>query len=914
MASSEPRAAETATVEPLAGTRHELLLFAPGTRLAERYEIREVLGQGGFAVVYRAFDHQLAREIALKVLRAERLTESGLRRLEREAAIARDCASPHLVRIFDIGRAGTAVFLTLELATGGSLRDRLRAGPLPVDEALRIVRGILEGLADLHQRGVVHRDVKPGNVLFDAGDEVKLADFGLALSLDRDETRATASQALIGTVEYLSPEQILGEDATPQSDLYAVGVVLFEMLTGRLPRSGASSLGTLLAHLKDPVPDPRTLRRDVPAWLGGLLLGLLDRSPGGRPTSARTALAALDGHHGALVWWRRTWGRRALVAGAMLVAGAAGLAGWWVTRPRFDHLVQAGTWRIEALDGSGRALWSREPATLDPGTVVARLRHGEPARVVTIPPLGATASRTPLERRTLDVLDADSGKRLEQIELPSSGSSFPGYSETYGARMVAVDIDGDGLDEILVSFIHEPLWPSYTVLYEPSLRLARTVFRAPGHHHYLGVSDADGDGRRELLLAGINNRLGWFLGVAAVRLPGPTAASEIAVAPGLPPPQRSTQGLVWYALGPWGYLASQPGTVDPVSGRVELRLADGRTFALDRDGFATASLRPAAERQAVRSRAYDALAAASEARAAGDFERVRQELVVAATAAEASGDALLGEWSARQAALALVGLANPATAEQELLRLWPVSTARAELAFDAARTFHVSGDLDRALTWYRRAVREPDLTRGGRGGRELREGLVLAEVEAGRAREAQRELTSTSETGAEVNDLLPLRWFVRWRLGQSVDLTQATTMIGPSSVDLYRYWLLEWRLAAGEAPAGLLADLERLRGNTSRADGLLDSLAGELLVRLGKPTEALVAARRGFESLEGELGTETAARAHVDLALARWRRFAVEVGGDEAQAVTEAAARLAERRAREREVAASGDGGGRASG
>ncbi|MCE7957816.1 MAG: serine/threonine protein kinase, partial [Acidobacteria bacterium ACB2] len=164
--------------------------------------------------------------MALKVLRADRVSEAALRRFRREAAVARDAASPRLVRVFDIGHAADSLFLTMELVEGESLKERLARGRLPLDETLRVFAEVLRGLQVLHALGIVHRDVKPANVLLASDGTVKLADFGLALHLSADESRATETGSLVGTVEYLSPEQALGRSLDGRSDLYAAGVVL----------------------------------------------------------------------------------------------------------------------------------------------------------------------------------------------------------------------------------------------------------------------------------------------------------------------------------------------------------------------------------------------------------------------------------------------------------------------------------------------------------------------------------------------------------------------------------------------------------------------------------------------------------------------------------------------------------------
>ncbi|MBK9966574.1 MAG: serine/threonine protein kinase [Holophagales bacterium] len=268
-------------------------LFAAGAAVGSRFEIRSVRGTGGSAVVYSAFDRDLKQIVALKVLRADRTSPAALARLRREVAIARQAASPRLVRVYDIDASGESVFLTMEDIEGGSLRDRLAAGALPLEETLRIAGEILEGLAVLHGLGIVHRDVKPGNVLLAADGSVKLADFGLAHRFEADETRATATDAIVGTVEYLSPEQALGGDLDGRSDLYSFGITLWEMLTGGVPFRRDSAVGTALAHVREPAPPLRSVRPEAPAWLAAYVARLLSKTPGERYPAAEAALADL---------------------------------------------------------------------------------------------------------------------------------------------------------------------------------------------------------------------------------------------------------------------------------------------------------------------------------------------------------------------------------------------------------------------------------------------------------------------------------------------------------------------------------------------------------------------------------------------------------------------------------------------
>ena len=278
---------------PFEGESPGVRLFTPGTDIAARNEVLSVRGVGGSAVVYAAFDRELRQPVALKVLRADRTSAAALTRFRREAAIARQAASPRLVRVDAIEATGESVFLTMEDVAGGSLKDRLSDGPLPLEEALRVAGEILEGLAVLHGLGIVHRDVKPGNVLLAADGSVKLADFGLARRLQTDETRATSMDAVVGTIDYVSPEQALGRELDGRSDLYSFGITLYETLTGSVPFRRGSAIGTALAHLKEPPPRLRSVRPDAAAWLDAFVARLLSKAPEERYATAEEALSDL---------------------------------------------------------------------------------------------------------------------------------------------------------------------------------------------------------------------------------------------------------------------------------------------------------------------------------------------------------------------------------------------------------------------------------------------------------------------------------------------------------------------------------------------------------------------------------------------------------------------------------------------
>ena len=264
-----------------------------GTRvLGGRYALQEVLGTGGMATVWRARDEVLGRDVAVKVLSPQYAADPGfLARFEREARHAARLSHPHLVTVFDCGVDQTMPFIVMELVTGPTPRQILdQAGTLPAGEAVSIAAAVCEALDVAHAAGLVHRDIKPANIVLAAGGEVKVLDFGIARA---DGGGTTRTQAVLGTPAYLSPEQASGQAAGPQTDLYSLGCVLFEMLTGAPPFSptpqSAWPTGTCTTS-------PARRRPGVPGLPGRLdqnTARLLAKDPADRPASASAARARL---------------------------------------------------------------------------------------------------------------------------------------------------------------------------------------------------------------------------------------------------------------------------------------------------------------------------------------------------------------------------------------------------------------------------------------------------------------------------------------------------------------------------------------------------------------------------------------------------------------------------------------------
>ncbi|MCL4868510.1 MAG: protein kinase [Anaerolineae bacterium] len=219
------------------------------------YQIVGPIGQGGMATVYRAYDPRFKREVAIKLLPHALMHDPTFRaRFEREAQTIASLEHPAIVPVYDYGEAEGQPFLVMRLMTGGSLSDRLAAGPLPMTEVARIFKRLAPALDAAHKQGIIHRDLKPGNILFDQWDEPYLADFGIAKLTEGDDSPLTATGGTVGTPAYMSPEQVQGNQLDGRSDVYALGVILFEMLTGRRPYEATTPMAIALKHITDPIP------------------------------------------------------------------------------------------------------------------------------------------------------------------------------------------------------------------------------------------------------------------------------------------------------------------------------------------------------------------------------------------------------------------------------------------------------------------------------------------------------------------------------------------------------------------------------------------------------------------------------------------------------------------------------------
>src|SRR4051812_6705099 len=242
-----------------------------GTLLSGRFRLEEKIGSGGMSTVYRAFDETLERWVAIKIMHREISDDpQQIERFRREARAVARLSNPHVVTVIDAGEDEGYPYIVFEYVAGETLKERIkRVGRLPVTEAVAYAIEIGRALQAAHERGLVHRDVKPQNVLLDEEGRAKVTDFGIASGLEFEQLTGTGR--VIGTTDYVSPEQAMGHPVTGQSDVYSLGIVLYEMLVGEVPFSADSAVSVAMKHVREGLPDVQRRRPEVSAALAAVV-------------------------------------------------------------------------------------------------------------------------------------------------------------------------------------------------------------------------------------------------------------------------------------------------------------------------------------------------------------------------------------------------------------------------------------------------------------------------------------------------------------------------------------------------------------------------------------------------------------------------------------------------------------------
>jgi tetratricopeptide (TPR) repeat protein len=842
----------------------------------DRYELRERLGSGGHGAVYRVWDRVFRHDVALKVLQDASHSETLRARFRREAEVAHRLVHPNLLRVFELRADGPFVYFTMELVDGESLAQRLRdRAALPMDEALRITEHLLTGLAHLHAASLLHRDVKPSNVLLDREGRVKVADLGLVLPIDDELTRLTMTEALLGTLAYLSPEQALNQPPTPASDLYAVGLVLYEMLAGKPPYESGSSLGLLLQRMSRPPATLRVLRPDLPVWLHRVVERLLEPRLEMRYQSAEQVLEDLRRKRAALSPRRR---RRIAIAAA---AGVAALVTAGLLMPTLRdvdesiQLVDLPAGGLRAMDGAGRERWRAEDI---------QTREAKLARIVPSGPPQVFALRFEPDgsRGRLEVLDPRTGVVSSAIELPSPSGHFPAFSDRYIGALHVADLDGDGADEVLLDRLHYLYFPSVFALYEPRLGRYRELFPATGHHRFVGSEDLDGDGSPEILLAGVNNAFGWHTAIAALKLQPPAnhAGTEQPVLAQSPDrqPYRDDSALLWYALAPPGACKDLEGCLRVDRERRRLHFAFATPWTLDFDGFSPSepSALSTAIRQQRRSAAYSALREAARLLGADEPRAAAAALEGVAAGLTDAGLSILARWVDLQHAIALVrgGDASDETRAHALLdRLGATPGDRLVVAFEVAQALHLAGELDRAVDWYQRGLGEDGFgDKVGRHPLEYLRGASFALAELGRWDEAIELLERYGTPGFGAFGTQPHIALLRWRRDGTI--TQRVRDPGGVGItDEIRLLMLELRRVGGESPQSLLTAVEAELTSASYTRAAVESLRAELLAESGSHAAARASIASAYSLASQTRRSHVVPRLVFPLVEERWRRL-----------------------------------------
>lgn len=571
-----------------APARAPVALPAPGQVLAGRFVLGQVLGGGASGMVYSALDERLGQKVAIKVVLPHLVEESTRQRLRREVQAARQ-AHPNVVGIYDLHETDGLLFLSMELVEGGGLRGLLtEKGRLAVDQTVALGRQLAAALAHFHALGLVHRDVKPGNILIAPDGTPKLCDLGLTRPLQHGDT-VTESAMLVGTPAYMAPEQGLRPDVSPKADVYALGLTLWECLAGEVPLKGDTALDTLMRRQK---LAPRALRASVPGcprWLDRLLRQMLDPDPARRPTAPEVERALAR---------RRApfrLPRRALAAaGLAVVTIVVGGLGWRVVEGRKTARMEGVGRSVRGIDARGGVRWEYQTASAIRQTERADVDgDGRPELVVVAYPSSQERS-DPASQGASEVLVVRENGRLITRLHPEE--LVPGWEHPFRRQLncavLVQDLNRDGAAEVLLNCIHPEFYPSELFVYWPRHDRWEWLLDHTGRiYDILPLPDRE---TPRLRVFAVNNRLG-MLPVAGELAINPAPAHHMVAADvaQLVSPDRGTAFLGparWVAYVPLPeaeaelrrLTAGRPGVWSAPDGGWGIVLEGGHTVRLDR--------------------------------------------------------------------------------------------------------------------------------------------------------------------------------------------------------------------------------------------------------------------------------------------------------------------------------------------
>jgi len=492
-------------------------VIAEGDLLAGRFSILQEIGKGGAGTVFSAFDTKVGQKVAVKVLHADIREASQLERLRREVRASRP-GHPNAVAVYDLFDDGHRRFLTMELIDGRSLSSRLAGGEkLSVDHTTSMGRQIAAALTDLHAKGLVHRDVKPGNILLTPDGNAKLCDMGLARSTMRGGT-ITETEMVVGTPAYMAPEQALAGDLTSASDVYALGLTIFQCLTGEVPLQEDTAVATLMLRQRSKPPRVRSERAECPNWLDRLIRRMLSPLPDERPSAAEVDVALTEKRVRIQLKPRR----RHLMAGAIAILIAAGsVAALKAFTDRAADTVEVFGSDVVGLDQSGKELWRHrleQPqvevlrSDLDGDGIPEVLAVGRNDTLV-----GAISGDVP--HSGVLILRA-SGEILTRLDPESEIGRWPyRYRLEVTPTLHALDLDEDGWLEVIAVCRQRRYFPTEVLVYWPRWNVWDKVLSHPGSIYT--VFPPRKGSHPGFRFFGVNNKLAMYLVLGEVMLVPP---------------------------------------------------------------------------------------------------------------------------------------------------------------------------------------------------------------------------------------------------------------------------------------------------------------------------------------------------------------------------------------------------------
>lgn len=541
------------------------------------------LGRGGTGTVFEARDLVLGQRIAVKVLHPDRVDEASRERLRREVRAARP-GHPSAVAVYELHDTDGLHYLTLELVDGESLRTAVAAGrQLEVAQVTAIGRQVAEALAHLHRRGLVHRDVKPGNILLAADGVAKLCDLGLARPVAEGVT-VTETEMVVGTPAYMAPEQALGVELQSASDVYALGITLCQALTGEVPLRADTALATLSRRQRERPPSVRMHRPECPRWLDGLLRRMLDPDPRERPTAAQVARALAEQRS---LWRPRR--RQLAVAGLALAALAAiALAVPWLTATDTVE-IQVSTDAVSGLGSDGSVTWTRrfETPVVDSEVVDLDGDGRDEVVVASEGPQGVQGRQEGARRAEIEVRRLD-GQVVTSLQPDTVVRWSYAYPVELTIRFATLDLDHDGVLEIVAVCSHRTFYPTAVLVYWTGLGQWEHLLNHAGYIYdfeELWVEDGEG-----FWFRGVNNELGMLPVLGRVSLAPYSGARNIDESVCASPPEGTGFGGR-VSLDPYVVMGEAQGEVSPLRSLlpatgdgVRLERADGGVLHIDRFG------------------------------------------------------------------------------------------------------------------------------------------------------------------------------------------------------------------------------------------------------------------------------------------------------------------------------------------